>query len=79
MARVRVIGELLIFGLTLEDLRRIADRIRLQVEDPGRLCATTDSASVGSHLVTDRLAAIHAEVERLTCLRGRLAQRTGRV
>ncbi|MEU2490839.1 hypothetical protein [Streptomyces sp. NPDC007883] len=39
----------------------------------------TASASADSHVVTDRLAAIDAEIERLTRLRGRLVQRTGRV
>ncbi|MEU9919965.1 hypothetical protein AB0H51_01325 [Streptomyces griseoluteus] len=36
------------------------------------------SASAGSHVVTARLAAVDAEIERLTRLRGRPAQATGR-
>ncbi|MER7306502.1 hypothetical protein [Streptomyces griseoluteus] len=40
-----------------------------------------EKSTVRCHVepVTDRLAAIDAEIERLTRLRGRLAQRTGRV
>lgn len=62
MARVRVIRELLALGLTVEDLRGIADRIQLLVEDPQRRCADNDPATrlrrgrtpVGGHRRRDR-------------------------
>ncbi|GAA3503322.1 MerR family transcriptional regulator [Streptomyces prasinosporus] len=78
IARVRAIRELLGLGLTVEDLRGIADRIQLLVEDPGRRCANADATSPASGVVERRLAAIDAEIDRLNLLRSRLAQRTGR-
>jgi MerR family transcriptional regulator, copper efflux regulator len=78
VARVRVIRELLGLGLTIEDLRGIADRIQLLVEDPQRRCANSDSASPGSQVVARRLAALDAEIDRLVLLRARLTRRTGR-
>ncbi|MGC0334645.1 MerR family copper efflux transcriptional regulator [Streptomyces sp. SAI-170] len=77
VARVRVIRELLALGLTVEDLRGIADRIQLLVEDPQRRCADNDPAARGSGVVARRLAAIDAEIDRLTGLRTRLARQTG--
>ncbi len=75
VARIRVIRELLALGLTVEDLSGIADRIPLLVEDPQRGCACgTDSPGVG--VVHRRLAALDAEIDRLTRLRTRLAGRT---
>jgi DNA-binding transcriptional MerR regulator len=84
VARVRVIRELLALGLTIEDLRAIADRIQLLVEDPQRRCAgndpdsDSDADARGSGVVTSRLAAIDAEIDRLTDLRTRLARQSGR-
>ncbi|MFF4658889.1 hypothetical protein [Streptomyces sp. NPDC001381] len=49
------------------------------VEDPGRRCANADATSPASGVVEWRLAAIDAEIGRLSRLRARLAQRTGRV
>ncbi|MFF1308358.1 MerR family transcriptional regulator [Streptomyces sp. NPDC058307] len=76
VARARVIRELLGLGLTVEDLRGIADRIQLLAGDPQRPCTSTDSASAGRHVIAHRLAALDAEIDRLTRLRTLLAQRT---
>ncbi|MEU6496903.1 MerR family transcriptional regulator [Streptomyces sp. NPDC046984] len=78
VARVRVIRELLGLGLTVEDLRGIADRIHLLAGDPQLRCKNANSASPGSRVITHRLEAIDAEIDRLTRLRTLLAQRTGR-
>ncbi|MEU5667333.1 MerR family transcriptional regulator [Streptomyces longwoodensis] len=77
VARVRVIRELLALGLTVEDLRGLADRLQLLAEEPRRRCTTSDPASPGSGVVARRLAALDAEIERLSRLRERLARRTG--
>ncbi|MFJ4890361.1 MULTISPECIES: MerR family transcriptional regulator [unclassified Streptomyces] len=77
VARVRVIRDLLALGLTVEDLCGLADRIPLLVDDPRRRCSgSTDSP--GTSVVHRRLAALDAEIDRLTRLRTRLAARTGR-
>ncbi|RPF38109.1 MerR family transcriptional regulator [Streptomyces sp. TLI_185] len=77
VARVRVIRELHALGLTVEDLRGIADRIQLLVEEPQRRCTNTDPSSPGSQVVAGRLAALDAEIARLTGLRASLTRRTG--
>lgn len=71
IARVRVIRELLSVGLTVEDVRSCADRLHL-LEDglPGR-CSQRDG------IAGRRLAAIDAEIARLTRLRTQLAARVG--
>ncbi|MGW1214406.1 MerR family transcriptional regulator [Streptomyces sp. NPDC002499] len=76
VARVRVIRELLALGLTVEDLRSVADRIDVLVENPRRRCGQPDSEVPGSGIVDRRIAALDAEIDRLTGLRTRLAQRT---
>jgi DNA-binding transcriptional MerR regulator len=81
VARVRVIRELLALGLTVEDLRSFADRIGLLVENPQRRCARPDadipgSGGPGAGVVDRRIAALDAEIDRLTRLRNGLAQRT---
>ncbi|MFS8198163.1 MerR family transcriptional regulator [Streptomyces sp. CWNU-52B] len=87
VARVRVIRELLGLGLTVEDLRAIADRIDLLVENPRRRCGRagsdtdtdTDAGSgsgSGSAVVDRRLAALDAEIDRLTRMRAHLALHT---
>ncbi|MER5475929.1 MerR family transcriptional regulator [Streptomyces sp. NPDC002734] len=78
LERVRVIRELLALGLTVQDLRGIADRLAPLAENPRRRCVRTDPASPASGVVDRRLAAIDAEIDRLSRLRGRLAERTGR-
>ncbi|MFE1839763.1 MerR family transcriptional regulator [Streptomyces sviceus] len=71
VARVRVIRELLALGLTVEDLRSVADRIGLLVDNPRRQCGHS-----GSGVVDRRLAALDAEIDRLTRIRTRLELRT---
>lgn len=76
VARVRVIRGLLALGLTVDDLCGITDRITLLVDDPGRRCEGGDPDSPGSGVVHRRLAALDAEIDRLTRLRTRLAEQT---
>ena len=76
VTRVRLIRDLLSFGLTIEDLRSCADRLHLleQGELPeydGPACPRTTG------IVARRLAALDAEIARLTTLRNTLAARTG--
>jgi len=75
VARARVVRELLTLGLTVEDLRGVADRIDLLIENPQRRCGCPDSGVPGSRVADRRLAALDAEIARLTHLRDRLAQR----
>lgn len=75
VARVRAIRELLALGLTVEDLCGLADRIHLLVADPRRRCAGGPE-SPGAGVVHRRLAALDAEIDRLTRLRTLLAGRT---
>ena len=76
VARVRVIRELLALGLTVEDLRAVADRIDVLMENPRRRCGQPDSDIPGSGVVDRRIAALDTEIERLTRLRAGLALRT---
>jgi len=76
VARVRVIRELLALGLTVEDLRSVADRIDVLVDNPRQRCGYRDSEVPGSGIVDHRIASLDAEIARLTDLRNRLAQRT---
>ncbi|MFJ1808304.1 MULTISPECIES: MerR family transcriptional regulator [unclassified Streptomyces] len=76
VARVRVVRDLLALGLTIEDLRSIADRIGLLVDNPQRRCGHPDSDVPGSAVVERRLAALDAEIARLSRLRALLALRT---
>ncbi|MFH9400623.1 MerR family transcriptional regulator [Streptomyces sp. NPDC017638] len=72
VARVRVIRSLLGLGLTLEDIRRRAHRLDLLVpEQPSASC--TGRRGEFSDVVADRLAALDAEITRLTHLRQSLA------
>ncbi|MEU9455876.1 MerR family transcriptional regulator [Streptomyces sp. NPDC048277] len=72
VARVRVIRSLLALGLTLEDLRRRAHRLDLLVqEQPSASCNGRPGGF--SDVVADRLAALDAEITRLTHLRQALA------
>ncbi|WP_445520823.1 MerR family transcriptional regulator [Streptomyces sp. NEAU-174] len=72
VTRVRVIRSLLGLGLTLEDIRRRAHRLDLLVqEQPSPSCAGRPGEF--SDVVADRLAALDAEITRLTHLRQGLA------
>ncbi|MCM3886876.1 MerR family transcriptional regulator [Frankia sp. R82] len=75
--RIRIIRELLALGLTVEDVRACADRLHLlegdtlpRHGDPGGVC------SAASGVVQRRLAALDAEIARLTTLRNELAARS---
>lgn len=75
VGRLRVIRELLSLGLTVEDVAAAADGLDLLVDDqlpePGvGVCAMT------SGIVERRIAALNAEIERLTRLRDQLVART---
>jgi DNA-binding transcriptional MerR regulator len=75
VARVRLIRDLLSLGLTVEDLRSCADRLDLLKEDELPVYGGPEcSRSLG--IVTRRLAALDAEIARLTKLRDTLAART---
>jgi DNA-binding transcriptional MerR regulator len=73
VARLRVIRELLALGLTVEDLRGIADRLPLL--RPGgtapAVCGTAPGG-VGVAVVRRRIAALDADIARLTRLRDAL-------
>ncbi|MFD8009564.1 MerR family transcriptional regulator [Streptomyces sp. NPDC058955] len=72
VARIRVIRSLLALGLTLEDLRRRAHRLdALAQEQPSAACTGRPGGFSG--VVADRLAALDAEIARLTRLRQSLA------
>ncbi|TVT38732.1 MerR family transcriptional regulator [Amycolatopsis rhizosphaerae] len=76
IARVRIIRELLSLGLTVEDVRACAHRLHLLEEDAlpqygEGVCTRT------SGVVERRIAALDAEIGRLTRLRDQLAARTG--
>ncbi|MFC8661855.1 MerR family transcriptional regulator [Streptomyces sp. NPDC057199] len=77
VARARAVRELLTLGLTVEDLRGVGDRIDVLIENPQRRCGCPDSGVPGSGVADRRLAALDAEIDRLTRLRDRLAQRVG--
>ncbi|MEW5356268.1 MULTISPECIES: MerR family transcriptional regulator [unclassified Streptomyces] len=77
LAVLRVIRQLLALGLTVEDLRGIADRLPLLAADP-RPCRGSAAADapeegvVGAAVVERRIAALDADIERLTRLRDAL-------
>ncbi|TQS25913.1 MerR family transcriptional regulator [Microbispora sp. KK1-11] len=79
IARIRLVRQLLTLGLTIEDVARCADRLDLLEGDtlppygsPG--CSGGSGGSGGaSGIVQRRIAALDAEIARLTDLRDRLA------
>ncbi|GGO62863.1 MerR family transcriptional regulator [Nonomuraea cavernae] len=75
VARVRVIRELLSLGLTVEDVRSCADRLDLLDGDtlPPR---GGPGCSMASGVVERRIAALDAEIDRLSRLREQLSART---
>ncbi|MYR43828.1 MerR family transcriptional regulator, partial [Streptomyces sp. SID5910] len=75
LAVLRVVRHLLGLGLTVEDLAGIADRLPLLAVQPPRPCdagAPGEPAVVGTAVVRRRIAALDAEIERLTRLRDAL-------
>ncbi|MGW6913070.1 MerR family transcriptional regulator [Kitasatospora sp. NPDC054939] len=75
--RVRVIRKLLALGLTVEDLHSRADRLYLlDSRSEPTPCAVTAGAGSFAPVVAHRLAALDAEIDRLTRLRESLARAT---
>uniref|UniRef100_A0AAU2JIG0 MerR family transcriptional regulator n=1 Tax=Streptomyces sp. NBC_00049 TaxID=2903617 RepID=A0AAU2JIG0_9ACTN len=74
VALVRVIRELLGRGLTIEDLRARADRLPLLVQDPPPPCGAADRAGSFAPVVDERIAALDAEIARLTRRRDELVR-----
>ncbi|MFF1643437.1 MerR family transcriptional regulator [Streptomyces sp. NPDC058246] len=80
LALLRVIRELLALGLTVEDLSSVADRLPALATDPPPRCGTVqpgarEAGVIGATVVDQRIAALDAEIERLTRLRDLLASR----
>ncbi|WP_018543793.1 MerR family transcriptional regulator [Streptomyces sp. LaPpAH-108] len=81
LALLQVIRRLLALGLTVSDLTAVADRLPLLAADP-RPCGTTTAGTaragtarqgaVGAAVVERRIAALDAEITRLTRLRDAL-------
>ncbi|KAB8186626.1 MerR family transcriptional regulator [Microbispora catharanthi] len=76
IARIRLVRQLLTLGLTLEDVARCADRLDLLEGDtlpPYGSPGCSGGSGSGSGVVQRRIAALDAEIARLTDLRDRLA------
>ncbi|MFC9592594.1 MerR family transcriptional regulator [Streptomyces sp. NPDC056944] len=77
IARVRVVRELLALGLTIEDVRACVDRLPLLDVEAIRSRRVPEGVCVrASPVVSRRLAALDAEIARLTRRRDELAVRT---
>ncbi|MEV7938948.1 MULTISPECIES: MerR family transcriptional regulator [unclassified Kitasatospora] len=74
VARVRAIRRLLAVGLTVDDLASRPHRLDLLTEEPPRRCSDSPGLETFAPVVTARLAALDAEIARLTALRERLAR-----
>ncbi|MFH9350801.1 MerR family transcriptional regulator [Kitasatospora sp. NPDC017646] len=75
VTRVRAIRQLLSAGLTVDDLVSRVHRFDLLDEDPPRRCCSTDPGpETFAPVVSARLAALDAEIARLTALRNKLAR-----
>ncbi|WP_182908327.1 MerR family transcriptional regulator [Microbispora sp. H13382] len=72
VARIRLVRQLLALGLTIEDVARCADRLDL-LEGDTLPPYGSPGCSGGSGVVQHRIAALDAEIARLTDLRDRLA------
>ncbi|WP_182898582.1 MerR family transcriptional regulator [Microbispora sp. H10830] len=76
IARIRLVRQLLTLGLTIEDVARCADRLDLLEGDtlpPYGSPGCSGGSGGGSGVVQRRIAALDAEIARLTDLRDRLA------
>ncbi|MCP2335849.1 MerR family transcriptional regulator [Actinomadura rupiterrae] len=76
--RVRVVRDLLSLGLTVEDLARVApqlDELAEAARGGDTLCGSRDVPAAGGGVASARLAALDAEIARLSDLRARLAAR----
>ncbi|GAQ54589.1 MerR family transcriptional regulator [Streptomyces acidiscabies] len=80
LAVLRIVRELLALGLTVEDLHTIADRLPLLATTPQRPCdpTATEPGVVGATVVDRRIAALDADIARLTRLRDGLREAAGR-
>jgi DNA-binding transcriptional MerR regulator len=82
LAVLRVIRRLLALGLTVEDLRAVASRLPLLAADPPPSCGSAAQdppdarkpGVVGAAVVERRVAALDAEIARLTRLRDALRE-----
>ncbi|ANH89955.1 MerR family transcriptional regulator [Streptomyces sp. NPDC057197] len=76
LAVLRTVRDLLALGLTVEDLRGIADRLPLLTGRPPGCAPAAPGARgpgvVGATVVERRIAALDADIERLTRLRDAL-------
>jgi MerR family transcriptional regulator, copper efflux regulator len=75
LARIRVVREMLSLGLTIADVRSVADRLSLLEGDRLPTYGTPPACAGTSGVVQRRLAALDEEIARLTGLRERLAAR----
>lgn len=75
VARVRVIRQLLGLGLTIADVRDCADRLDLLKEDELPPYGGPGACARPTGVVTRRIAAMDAEIARLSALRDQLASR----
>ncbi|MEV5742127.1 MerR family transcriptional regulator [Microbispora rosea] len=73
IARIRLVRRLLALGLTIEDVARCADRLDLLEGDALPPYGSPGCTGGGSGVVQRRIAALDAEIARLTDLRDRLA------
>ncbi|MBD0692365.1 MerR family transcriptional regulator [Streptomyces sp. CBMA123] len=74
VARVRAIRRLLAVGLTVDDLVSRVHRFDLLDADPPRRCSAEPGSETFAPVVSARLAALDAEIARLTALRNGLAR-----
>lgn len=74
VARVRIIRDLLALGFTIEDLRSCADRLHLLAQDPRPRCSSVEPGAPVSGVVGRRLAALDAEIDRLSRQRESIAR-----
>lgn len=77
LARIRIIRELLGLGLTIADIRDCADRLDLLDDDTLPPYGEPGVCAKPTGIVTRRIAALDAEIARLTALRDQLAARIG--
>ncbi|MDN3359142.1 MerR family transcriptional regulator [Actinomadura sp. DC4] len=75
VARVRVIRELLSLGLTVADLQGCAERLDLLEDDTLPPYGGPGACAQATGVARRRLAALDAEIGRLTALRESLAER----
>jgi MerR family transcriptional regulator, copper efflux regulator len=77
VARLRVIRELLALGLTVADIRGCADRLDLLEGDTLPPYGGPGACATPTGIVQRRIAALDAEIARLTALRDELTTRIG--